>query len=74
MDAPIHFAKGRQTLDQVPVERLIGPAVVIDVREKCPHGVSSITEETTFDNGLAGFFTLGIWSPRQTTYHCETAK
>ena len=35
MDAPIHFAKGRQTLDQVPVERLIGPAVVIDVREKC---------------------------------------
>lgn len=31
LDAPIHFAEGRQTADQVPLERLIGPAVVIDV-------------------------------------------
>jgi kynurenine formamidase len=31
MDAPVHFAEGRQTLDQVPLERLIAPAVVIDV-------------------------------------------
>ena len=31
IDAPIHFAQGRQTVDQIPLERLIGPAVVIDV-------------------------------------------
>lgn len=31
MDAPIHFAKDRLTLDAIPVEQLIGPAVVIDV-------------------------------------------
>jgi len=31
LDAPIHFAEGRQTTDQVPLERLIGPAVVIDI-------------------------------------------
>lgn len=31
LDAPIHFAEGRWTADQIPVERLIGPAVVIDV-------------------------------------------
>jgi len=31
MDAPVHFAEGRLALDQVPVERLIAPAVVIDV-------------------------------------------
>jgi kynurenine formamidase len=31
LDAPIHFAEGRQTTDQVPVDRLIGPAVVIDI-------------------------------------------
>jgi len=31
LDAPIHFAEGRQTADQVPLERLIGPAAVIDV-------------------------------------------
>ena len=31
MDAPIHFFEGRQTAEQVPLERLIGSAVVIDV-------------------------------------------
>ncbi len=30
-DAPIHFAEGGQTAEQVPIELLIGPAVVIDV-------------------------------------------
>ncbi|HWM91134.1 MAG TPA: cyclase family protein [Thermoanaerobaculia bacterium] len=30
-DAPIHFAEGRRTVDQVPVRQLIAPAVVIDV-------------------------------------------
>lgn len=35
IDAPIHFGKGRSTVDQIPVDRLVGPAVVIDVREKC---------------------------------------
>jgi kynurenine formamidase len=35
MDAPIHFAQGRSTLDEIPVDRLIGPAVVIDVRAQC---------------------------------------
>lgn len=34
IDAPIHFAKGKHTTDEIPVERLIGPAVVIDVSEK----------------------------------------
>jgi len=33
LDAPIHFAEGKQTADQVPLDRLIGPAVVIDVRD-----------------------------------------
>lgn len=33
LDAPIHFAEGRQTTDQVPLDRLIGPAAVIDVSE-----------------------------------------
>ena len=31
LDAPIHFAEGRQTTDQIPLERLIGPAAVVDV-------------------------------------------
>lgn len=31
LDSPIHFAKGRRTVDEIPVETLIGPAAVIDV-------------------------------------------
>lgn len=31
LDAPIHFAEGMQTADQIPLDRLIGPAAVIDV-------------------------------------------
>jgi len=31
MDAPIHFYEKGQTADQVPLERLVAPAVVIDV-------------------------------------------
>lgn len=34
LDAPIHFAEGRRTVDQIPVEQLVAPAVVIDVRAK----------------------------------------
>ena len=33
LDAPEHFAKGRQTADQIPLGSLIGPAAVIDVSE-----------------------------------------
>lgn len=32
LDAPIHFAKGRLTVDRIPVEQLRGDAAVIDVR------------------------------------------
>jgi kynurenine formamidase len=32
MDAPIHFAEGKRAADEVPVQQLIGPAVVVDVR------------------------------------------
>lgn len=31
LDAPIHFAERRQSADQIPIGRLIGPAVVIDI-------------------------------------------
>lgn len=35
LDAPIHFFQGRQTNDQIPLRRLIGECVVIDVTEQC---------------------------------------
>ncbi len=31
LDAPIHFYEGRWTTDQIPLERLLGPAIVVDV-------------------------------------------
>src|SRR6187549_1474129 len=33
VDAPIHFAQGHQTVDRIPLERLVGAAVLIDVTE-----------------------------------------
>lgn len=35
LDAPIHFAEGKPTADQVKLERLAGEAVVVDVTAAC---------------------------------------
>lgn len=34
LDAPVHFAAGKQSMDEIPLDRLIGDAVVMDVSEK----------------------------------------
>ena len=34
IDAPIHFVKNRKTVDQIPVEQLIAPGIVIQIAEK----------------------------------------
>ena len=33
IDAPVHFAKGHDSVDEIPLERLIGNAVVLDLSE-----------------------------------------
>jgi kynurenine formamidase len=35
LDAPIHFGEGRWSSEQIPIDRLVGPACVIDVRAAC---------------------------------------
>src|SRR5215510_724353 len=35
LDSPVHFAKGRSSVDQLPLEQLMGAAVVVDVTAKC---------------------------------------
>ena len=35
LDSPIHFGEGQATADQIPLSRLIGPAVVVDVACAC---------------------------------------
>ena len=34
IDAPVHFAEGRRSVDQIPLEQLIGPAITVDVTQK----------------------------------------
>lgn len=33
LDAPVHFAKGRQTVDEIPLSQLTGRAIVVDVTD-----------------------------------------
>ena len=35
LDAPIHFSEGKWAVADIPVDRLAGPGVVIDVRAQC---------------------------------------
>lgn len=35
LDAPVHFAKGRHTVDEIPLEQLMGNGIVIDVTSQC---------------------------------------
>ena len=39
IDAPIHFARGHQTVDLIPLESLIAPAVVVDVTQACAENI-----------------------------------
>lgn len=34
LDAPIHFAEGKKTIDQLSISELVGPAAVIDISDK----------------------------------------
>jgi kynurenine formamidase len=35
IDAPVHFAQGHNSVDQIPLEQLIGSAIIIDVTRQC---------------------------------------
>ena len=35
LDAPIHFSEAKQAADEIPVSKLVGPAVVIDIAQSC---------------------------------------
>ena len=34
IDAPVHFAEGHQSVDQIPLDQLIGPGIVIDASKQ----------------------------------------
>jgi kynurenine formamidase len=35
IDAPVHFWEGGQTVEQIPLKRLVGPGACVDVSRKC---------------------------------------
>jgi kynurenine formamidase len=35
LDAPVHFAKGRNSVDQIPLDQLTGTGLVVDVSTQC---------------------------------------
>lgn len=50
LDAPVHFAEGRWTCDRIPLERLQGEAVVIDVSEKALKDRDYLVNREDFEN------------------------
>ncbi len=57
VDAPAHFAEGRQSVDEIPVERLIGPAVLVDVQAACasdPDYAIQVADLERFENQHGG--------------------
>ncbi len=49
MDSPVHFAEGGNTTDQVPLSRLIGPGVVIDVSAQAAENVDYLISATDIE-------------------------
>lgn len=49
MDAPIHFAQGRQSVEQIPVDQLMGDLVVIDVSEAAANDQDYLIQTKDFE-------------------------
>jgi arylformamidase len=67
MDAPAHFYNGVPTIEQVPLEKCIGPATLIDARQIAPRGeitpaFLTPSEESIKTTGKVVFWTG--WSSR----------
>lgn len=50
LDSPVHFAKGRYTVDEIPLQQLVGPAIVIDVTAQCAANPDYLVSVADFQN------------------------
>jgi|ERR1700752_572456 len=50
LDSPVHFAKGRASVDQLPLEQLMGAAVVVDVTAHCASNPDYLVSVADFQN------------------------
>lgn len=52
LDAPVHFAEGHRSVDQIPVDQLVGAAIVVDIAAACrdqPDYLATIADFTTWE-------------------------
>ncbi|HEY0365392.1 MAG TPA: cyclase family protein, partial [Pyrinomonadaceae bacterium] len=50
IDSPVHFAKGHYTVDQLPLQQLMGEAIVIDVTAQCVVNPDYLVNVADFEN------------------------
>ena len=50
LDAPVHFAKGHRTVDEIPLEQLMGNGIVIDVTGQCASNPDYLVSVADFQN------------------------
>jgi kynurenine formamidase len=50
LDSPVHFAKGHYTVDALPLEQLMGAAIVIDVTAQCATNPDYLVSVADFEN------------------------
>lgn len=50
IDAPVHFAKGRHSVDAIPLSQTIGPAIVVDVTKQVENNRDYLVTESDFRN------------------------
>lgn len=60
VDAPVHFAQGKASVDEIPLDRLIGPALVVDVSARA---AADADYQVSVDDFLAWEREHGIIEP-----------
>jgi len=50
LDAPVHFAKGHNTVDQIPLDQLTGSGLVVDVTKQCASDADYLINVADFQN------------------------
>ena len=50
IDAPVHFAKGHHTVDEIPLDQLMGNGIVIDVTSQCAANRDYLVSVADFEN------------------------
>ena len=48
IDAPVHFAKGKNTVDEIPLVQLMGQGIVVDVTRQCAANPDYLVAEGDF--------------------------